>query len=245
MAAGQGPGEGPGDPAALAAVADPGNGDQPAAAGDRQRGRGGSRLGDQPVDVLAQRPGRVHPGRVLGQHDQMRPGQPQPEPLTADQQVGGITAGQEVVDELQALGLLAAGDGQVRPLEAFGRGRDRVVGGPQYPEPGRPQIGQAGHFPPQPPGRGQVQVNKAPQGHTTLRGLLPRAAVPGEFHGGQAAAGAGRVRRRGKVPGQQVRGHTARFAARRAGDRGQVNNVLQGLTGPACPAGQHRSCLPR
>ena len=130
------------------------------------------------------------PAAYSGQHDQVRPGQPQPEALAAHQQIGGAAAaGEQVIDELQALRFLAAGDRQVGTFEALGRGRYRVVGGPQHAEPGRPQIGQAGQFAPQPPGRRQVQVDQAAQGHAALRGPLPRPAVLGQLGGDQAAAG--------------------------------------------------------
>ena len=111
----------------------------------------------------------------------MRPGQLQPEPLAADQQVGRVPAREQVIDELQALRLLAPGDRPVGPLEALSRRRDRIVGRPQHTEPGRPQIGQAGQFTPQPPGRRQVQIDQATQGHAALRGLLPRAPILREF----------------------------------------------------------------
>ena len=236
MTAGQGPGQRHGHPAGLAAVAHPGHRDEPPAPGDRQRRRRGGRLGDQPVGLLAQRPGRPDPGRVLSQHDQMRPRQPEPEPLATDQQIGGVAAGQQVVDELQPFRLLPAGDRQVGPFEALGRGRHRIVGGPQHAEPGRPQIGQAGQFPPQPPRRGQVQVDQAAQGHAALRGPLPRPAVLGKFHGGQAPAGAGRVRGGGQVIGEQVRGDPACLPARRAGDRLQVDHFRRPVS-PAHPGG--------
>jgi hypothetical protein len=71
----------------------------------------------------------------------MRAGQPQAQPLAPGQQVGGGPAGQQVVDELQAFRLLAAGDGQMGPLETLGRRRDRVVGRVQHAKPGRPQVG--------------------------------------------------------------------------------------------------------
>ena len=234
MATGEGPGQRHSHAAGLAAVAYPGHRDEPSAPGDGQRGRRGGRLGDQPVGVLAQRPGGPDPGRVLSQHDQMRPGQPQPEPLATDQQIGGIAAGEQVVDELQPFRLLAAGDRQVGPLEALGRGRHRIVGGAQHTEPGRPQIGQPGQFPPQPPRRRQVQVDQAAQGHAALRGPLPRPAVLGQFHGGQAAAGTRRVRRGRQVAGQQVRGHPARLPAGRAGDRLQVDR-FRGISSTSHP----------
>lgn len=155
----------------------------------------------------------------------MRTGQPQPEPFPADQQIGGVAAGEQVVDELQALSFLAPGDREMGPLEALSRRRHRIVGGPQHAETGRTQIGQAGQLTPQSPGRRQVQVDQAAQGHAALRGPLSRPAVLGEFHGGQAAASAGGVRRRRQVAGQQIRGHTARLPARRARDRVQVDRT--------------------
>ena len=154
----------------------------------------------------------------------MRPGQPQPEALAAHEQIGGVAAGEQVIDELQAFRFLAAGDRQVGTFETLGRGRYRVVGGPQHAEPGRPQIGQAGQFAPQPPGRRQVQIDQAAQGHAALRGPLPRPAVLGELGGDQAAAGAGRVGRGRKVVGEQVRRHSARLPARRLGDRVQIDH---------------------
>ena len=63
----------------------------------------------------------------------MRPGEPQSQPLPPGQQVRQpAAAGEEVIEELEALGLFPPGDGQVRPLEALGGGGDGVIGGPQH-----------------------------------------------------------------------------------------------------------------
>jgi hypothetical protein len=64
--------------------------------------------------------------------------QSQTQPLTTGYQVGqAATSGQEIVEELKPLGLLATGDGQVSSLEALSGGCYGVVGGPKNSKPGR------------------------------------------------------------------------------------------------------------
>ena len=73
----------------------------------------------------------------------MPTGQSQTQTLTTSYQIGqAATSGQEIVEELKPLSLLAAGDGQMSSLEAVSGGCYGVVGGPKYSKPrgakGRP-----------------------------------------------------------------------------------------------------------
>ena len=162
----------------------------------------------------------------------MRPGQPQAEALPPSHQIRQTApAGEKVVEELQPLGLLAAGDGQVRPLEAFGRRGDGVVRGPQDGESRGAQGDRSPgvrQFPPQSPGRRQEEVDQAAQRDTALRGALAGPAIASKFRRRQAAAGAGRIQHGRQVAGQQFGGHSTGLAARRLRDRPQI-----GLSGGA------------
>ncbi len=191
---------------------------QPPATAHHQRGGRRGSLGDHRVDgPRGTRAVAVAVG--AGHHHLVRAGQAQAEPLPPGQQVADTAAaGEQVFEELAALRLFPAGHRQVGLLEpARGRGH-RVVGGPQHGQPGGAQ-----RFAPQPPGRGQVQVDQAAQRDPALRGLLPRSGVLGQFRGGQAAATARRVQDRGQVAAEQPGRDPACLAARRPGDRGQVH----------------------
>jgi len=69
--------------------------------------------------------------------------QSQTQTFTACYQIRqAATSGQEIVEELKPLGLVATGDGQMGSLEALSGGCYGVVGGPKYSKPrgakGRP-----------------------------------------------------------------------------------------------------------
>jgi hypothetical protein len=63
----------------------------------------------------------------------MPAGQSQTQTFTPDYQIRQAAAsGQEIVEELKPLSLLATGDGQMSSLEALSGGCNGIVGGPKY-----------------------------------------------------------------------------------------------------------------
>ena len=66
----------------------------------------------------------------------MPPGQSQAQTFTTGYQIRQTTAsGQEIVEELKPLCLLATGNGQVGSLEALCCSGDGIVGGPKNSKP--------------------------------------------------------------------------------------------------------------
>jgi len=167
----------------------------------------------------------------------VRPGQAEPELVAPrDQVTHAAPPGEQVVEELPPFRLLPAGHGQVRALEAFGGGGDRVIGRPQDGQAGRADRGEGragGQFTPEPPGRGQEQVHEPTQGDAGQRGLLPRPPVPGQLGGGEAAAAGRGLGHGGQVVPEQPDRHAAGLAARGTRDRGQIR--ASGLRGHAKP----------
>jgi len=105
---------------------------------------------------MASRPDRLTRARFSHQDHLMPSGQSQAQTLTTGHQIRQTaTSGEEIVEELKPLGLLAPGDGQMSSLEALGGGCYRIVGGPKNSQPrsaqGRPGPRRDWKFPPQPP----------------------------------------------------------------------------------------------
>ena len=186
----------------------------------------------------------LHEGGAGAHHaDRVRAGEVEAEARGAAQQaadVGG--AGEQVVDELAAVGLLAPHELATGELVALGQGGDGVVGGPQDDLTGghhAPGVllgaGDGGQVAPQAPGRGEVEVQQGPQRHARARRPLPHVAVAGGAVRWQPAPLDDGVPHGVEEVGQQGGVQVPRVAGRVAGDRGEV--LAGGLIGVLAGAG--------